>query len=141
METKIYGFLPKEAISIRESVFVIEQGFIVEFDDIDSISKHLLIFENNMAIATCRFYIDNTRDSYILGRIAVIKEFRKRNIGKLILDEVEKEINKLGGTKISLSAQVRASGFYEKNGYIKKGEQFLDEYCPHIWMEKIISCS
>ena len=35
-----------------------------------------------------------------------------------------------------LSGQVRVAGFYEKLGYIKQGETYLDEGCPHIWMKK-----
>lgn len=27
-------------------------------------------------------------------------------------------------------------GFYEKNGFQAYGEEYLDEFCPHIHMEK-----
>ncbi|MDY4474645.1 GNAT family N-acetyltransferase [Mitsuokella sp.] len=35
-----------------------------------------------------------------------------------------------------LSAQIQARPFYEKLGYRASGEEYLDEYCPHIRMEK-----
>ena len=35
-----------------------------------------------------------------------------------------------------VAAQVRARGFYEKAGYTAYGEEFPEEYCPHIWMKK-----
>ena len=44
----------------------------------------------------------------------------------------------MGADIISLSAQVRASGFYEKLGYKKHGEIYFDEYCEHIVMKKDI---
>lgn len=45
-----------------------------------------------------------------------------------------------GGTKITLSAQKRVKLFYEKNGYTAQGDEYLDEFCPHIHMSKIL-CS
>ena len=40
------------------------------------------------------------------------------------------------GKWAELLAQVRASDFYEKNGYIKSVEICDDEGCPHVWMRK-----
>lgn len=40
------------------------------------------------------------------------------------------------GKWAELLAQVRASDFYEKNGYIKSAEICDDEGCPHVWMRK-----
>ena len=42
----------------------------------------------------------------------------------------------LGGEKVVISAQCQARAFYEKLGYTAFGEEYLDEYCPHIDMEK-----
>ena len=28
--------------------------------------------------------------------------------------------------------------FYEKSGFSKYGEIGLDEWCPHIWMKKVL---
>ena len=41
--------------------------------------------------------------------------------------------------KLFLAAQVRAKEFYEKQGYTAIGREFLEEYCPHIWMYKTLS--
>lgn len=38
--------------------------------------------------------------------------------------------------RLALSAQVRVRPFYEKLGYTASGDEYLDEYCPHIHMEK-----
>ena len=37
-----FDYLPLEAKNIRETVFVNEQGFNYEFDDIDDIATHLV---------------------------------------------------------------------------------------------------
>ena len=41
MEIKIYNQLPDEAKEIRLEVFVKEQGFEEEFDDIDETAAHI----------------------------------------------------------------------------------------------------
>ena len=135
MKTKVYAYLPEEAKMIRENVFVEEQGFKNEFDDIDQIAKHIVIFESQKPMATCRIYYSKQRKSYILGRIAVLKEYRGKKLGSALLKAAEKETI---GDKIELLAQERAAVFYEKNGYKQLDEHELDEGCPHVWMRKEI---
>ncbi len=43
MKYQFYNQLPKDAKFIREEVFMKEQGFLNEFDDIDSRCLHLVI--------------------------------------------------------------------------------------------------
>ena len=95
MNYQFFNVLPIEAKMIREQVFIKEQGFQNEFDDIDARSWHLL-------------------------------------------HELEKKARELGYLEAMLSAQVNAKAFYEKNGYVAYGEEYLDEFCPHIHMKKIL---
>lgn len=73
---------------------------------------------------------------YIIGRVAVVKAYRGKKIGAYILKDAAREIKNLGGTHIRLAAQVQARGFYETLGYEAYGDEFDDEGCPHIWMQK-----
>ena len=68
---KIYNFLCTEAKTIREKVFMEEQGFKDEFDDLDDLCQHLVVFGNNQPIGTCRFYYDESLKSNVLGRIGI----------------------------------------------------------------------
>ena len=122
------------AKKIREIVFVNEQQFINEFDDIDKIAFHVVAYENDKPAACARFFKED--EQYIIGRIAVIKELRGKGLGADIVDFCEKEIIKLGGKSTSLSAQVRAMEFYKKIGYSPIGEQYMEEHVPHIKMTK-----
>ena len=135
-EIKIYRRIPAEAQAIRQEVFVREQGFEYEFDDIDNIANHLVMYERGEAIATCRIYWNEGRHTYIVGRIAVISAYRGKQVGAQILHEAARQVKALGGKTLYLHAQCRASGFYEKQGYQKIGEIELEEDCPHIWMYK-----
>ena len=82
METVIYEGIPKQAKEIRQKVFVDEQGFQNEFDDIDEAATHIVMFdEDKIPIATCRIFWDAKMNTHILGRLAVIKEYRGKNLG------------------------------------------------------------
>lgn len=136
MEFKVYDSLPEDAKSIREEVFVVEQGFKYEFDDLDLTSTHIVGYINGLPVATCRVLFNEQHKTYAIGRIAVIKEYRGKGLGAEVLREGEKYIRRIGGSFVGLHAQVRASGFYEKQGYLRAGEIDDEEGCPHIWMTK-----
>ena len=57
-------------------------------------------------------------------------------MGEKLLLEAERRIRGLGGRTIRLSAQVQAAGFYEKLGFLKTSDVYLEEHCPHQDMEK-----
>ncbi len=138
METveRIFDRLPLEAVRIRTEVFIDEQGFKEEFDDIDNIALHAVLYHDDIPIAVSRIYYDEERKSYIIGRIAVIKPFRGQGIGRIIMENAERIVRNKKGTRLSLHAQERASEFYRKQGYSETGEKDYDEYCPHVWMTK-----
>ncbi len=133
MIIKLYTELPKESYEIRKKVFVEEQGFKNEFDDIDKSSTHLVLYDKEIPIATCRFFQSSYKE-YVIGRIAVIKQYRGQNIGSQLLVSAEDEIRRIGGIQIFLHSQDKARKFYEKHGYSCCGKMDLDENCPHIWM-------
>ncbi len=132
MEVKIFDTIPQDARYIRETVFIKEQGFEKEYDDVDAIAKHIVIYDNDEAVATCRVFWCQEEGSHHVGRIAVLKEHRGKSLGRLIMLEAEKLVKALGGKTLRLGGQLRAAGFYDKIGYERCGEEYLDEGYPHI---------
>ena len=131
--------LPDSAKTIRKTVFETEQGFVDEFDQIDEIATHFVMYdEEENPIATCRIFRGEEMDSYLLGRLAVIKEYRHQNIGSLMMQETEKYVRNIGGNSIALHAQCQASGFYEKQGFKQFGNIDDEQGCPHMWMKKTL---
>lgn len=86
-------------------------------DEINQIAIHLVMFDQEEAISTCRIYYNNAQDSYAVGRLAVLKQWRGKSIGARLLNAAEKCIRRKGGKSIILSAQLSVSSFYEKQGY------------------------
>ena len=58
MEIKIYNQLPDEAKEIRLEVFVKEQGFEEEFDDIDETAAHIVLFDGSHPVGVCRIFTE-----------------------------------------------------------------------------------
>lgn len=79
MDFKISNELTKDEMLIREEVFMQEQGFKNEFDDIDDIATHIVLYDDNSSVGCCRVYPDETAGRFIFGRLAV----KKNIVGKI----------------------------------------------------------
>lgn len=136
MEVKIFDVLPPDAVKIRTEVFMTEQGFVNEMDETDNIAVHLVLYDGKLPVATCRIFRDEEMKTYMLGRLAVIKPYRGKQLGAEMIKHAEKYVRDNGGENITLHAQCRVSAFYRKQGYNEQGEIGYEEGCPHIWMKK-----
>ena len=113
-----------------------DRGFKDEFDETDKKSLHAVLFIDGNAAATARMFTENGGKSYHIGRVAVLKEFRKSGLGSRIMTALCEKAKEAGAEACELSAQCRAKGFYASLGFKEKGGIYLDEGCPHIYMEK-----
>lgn len=148
IDAKFYSSLNQDIVNIRTAVFIEEQGFKDEFDDIDSNALHVVLFSDGTPCATGRLFPancnacsncdDESKGLYKIGRVAVLKAYRGQNLGSAVISALEEKCRQIGGKAILLSAQCRARSFYEKLGYSPFGAEFLEEYCPHINMTKNI---
>lgn len=130
---------PQQAINVRIEVFVEEQGFRDEFDDIDAIATHFVAFEETgRPVGTCRVFAGKEENIYLLGRLAVVKDYRGQRLGSQMVAHAEEYVHSIGGKEIRLHAQCRVAQFYEKIGYTSYGEIEEEEGCPHIWMKKFV---
>ncbi len=135
MEFKISKGVTEDSKQLRIEVFVDEQGFEEEFDDIDDIAFHIVCHQDNIAVATGRtFKKDDT--TYKIGRVAVKKDYRGKDFGLNVMKKVEETAKQQGATKTALSSQYHAKDFYIKCGYEIVGEPYLEENVKHIYMEK-----
>ncbi len=122
---------------VRETVFMQEQNVSaeLEWDGLDDKAIHLLARDDfGKAIGTARLLPDGH-----IGRLAVLKPWRSKGIGKALLTRLLGVAKKNKLNKVDLNAQSQAVGFYEKLGFTANGEEFLDANILHQHMEKIIS--
>jgi predicted GNAT family N-acyltransferase len=121
----------KRAFSIRLRVFVREQGVPeeIELDEDDQKAIHLLAVVNGNSVGTARMVIKMGRAK--IGRMAVLKSYRGKGIGKALLGRAI-ELARGGGAKsIYLHAQVPVVGFYETTGFSPAGRVFMEAGIPH----------
>lgn len=127
----------KDVFRIRRRVFITEQNIPpnLEYDEYDQIALHALAKNREKAIGTARvLFLSNNRAK--LERLAVLKSFRGRGIGRGIISFLERELKHYGIKKIILHAQCRATAFYESCGYQKTGTLFWEVGIKHIKMQK-----
>lgn len=141
LEFKTFNKACEDSKNIRFTVFCDEQGVIKshEIDELDDDANvvHIVAYENSQPVATCRFYKEDGA-LWHAGRIAVLKEHRKKGYGRAVLEQAEKEMKKLGAKSVFISAQTQAQKFYESLGYIAYGDIYPEEDIPHIAMKKIL---
>ncbi len=128
----------QDAFSIREKVFMDEQGYENEFDEIDEYAIHVVLYADGQA-AGCAWVFPESDASnrWVIGRVAVLKEKRESGFGSLLVGECERAAQAQGATELCLHAQARLEGWYAAMGYERFGEvDYEDEGQPHIWMEK-----
>jgi predicted GNAT family N-acyltransferase len=66
-----------------------------------------------------------------IGRMAVLKEYRGKGVGKRLLRRAVARAKQLGARTIYLNAQVSVIGFYEKLGFRAVGRMFDEAGIAH----------
>ncbi len=118
--------------AIREAVFIREQNIPedIEFDSIDPSCHHFIARDNqHNAIGTARLTPDQT-----IGRMAVLRQWRGKGVGKALLLSVLEKAQKLGFTELTLKAQTEVLGFYKHFGFTPECDIFSVAKIPHQLM-------
>lgn len=120
-----------KVFAIRLHVFVREQGVPaeIELDRDDERALHLLAFASGKAVGTARIVLRH--GSAKIGRMAVLKAYRRRGIGTKLLKRALVTAKIQGAQKIYLHAQVSAIGFYEAMAFRCVGPVFREAGIPH----------
>jgi predicted GNAT family N-acyltransferase len=121
------------AAPIRFAVFVEEQGVPreIELDAMDERSIHAVAFVDALAVATGRLLPDGH-----IGRMAVLRAWRGRGIGGLILERLVEEARRRGDREVVLASQVHAAPFYRAHGFVEEGADYLEAGIPHRDMRR-----
>jgi len=125
--------LAKLAFQIRQEVFVIGQNVDpeLEYDEFEDISQHYLVFENDTPVATARWR--KTEKGIKLERFSLLKKYRNKGIGTILLKKVMQDILPLN-KNIYLHSQVLAVNLYLREGFKISGEKFMEAGIEHYFM-------
>ena len=146
MHVELFDIHDKErlaaAFAVRFLVFVEEQKVpaeeeIDEHDRTDADARHALIRDRDEPIAAGRYYrIDGTTAQ--VGRMAVLREYRGRRIGRQLLDALVDDARRRGFARVALNAQDYAVAFYAKAGFTPFGETLVECDILHQPMELVL---
>ena len=85
MVIQILDHITDEIKQIRIDVFMKEQGFTEEFDEIDETAKFVLLSIDGKAAGTCRYFPSDVVGDAHIGRMAVRKLYRGQHLGTKIM--------------------------------------------------------
>lgn len=129
-------------LKVRKTVFVDEQDVdeSLEYDEYDDLNSedvlHVGAYYQGTIIGTMRLI--KKGKTLKVGRVAVLKEMRKKKVGNRLLEYAEKQAKNNGFDRLELGAQLTAKEFYIKNGYLEYGDLFMDAGIEHIMMYKTV---
>ncbi len=126
--------LAERGNAIRRKVYIDEQGVDPELEyENEEEAIHYLLIVDGMAVSTARWR--ETENGVKLERFATLREQRGKGYGALILKKVTEDVVPLHKT-IYLHAQISAIPFYEKYGFVKEGEMFIEADIEHYYMKR-----
>jgi predicted GNAT family N-acyltransferase len=117
---------------IRETVFVDEQHVPaeLEWDGLDGDCLQVVArSRDGRAIGTARMMDDGR-----IGRMAVLSGWRRRGVGRAMLQTLIEAARRRGLRKVHLASQTHAVPFYAGSGFAVYGEEFMEAGIPHRHM-------
>lgn len=121
-----------EIVRARQEVFLMEQRIVCrDFDGVDYDALHCFIERDGRVCAYLRAY--KSDEGVKIGRVLTIPH--GIGLGKRLMEAAMPKIKEtFGCDEITLHSQIQAEGFYEKLGFRRVGEVFLEEGIEHITM-------
>ena len=128
-----------KSYAIRTKVFCEEQKISkeTEFDYLDHLCGHFLIFDSKKAIGTARVR-QKEKNILKIERVAVLLQFRRLKVGSILIQNIIKHYMNLNDNKsIVLHSQVAVADFYKTLNFISYGNEFFEDSIPHIAMKYV----
>ena len=131
LEIKNFSEHSQEILSLRYRVFSLEQGVDpdIDIDGLDEDAVQILALDNGTPVGTGRMLADGH-----IGSIAVLMDYRKTGIGKQIVSCLIKHARNNNLDRVFLGAQISAVPFYEKLGFCRSGEDYMEANILHTPM-------
>lgn len=124
------------AAPLRIQVFVQEQGIPaeLEWDAHDATALHAVAFNRmGQAVATGRLLPTEAGVGRI-GRMAVHQVLRGSGLGQQVLQTLLSAATARGDREVLLHAQRSAEAFYRRQGFRRRGGEFMEAGIPHVEM-------
>lgn len=120
---------------LRCAVFVVEQNCVYQdIDDADKVAYHLYLKDEDGISAYLRVLPKGARyDEVSIGRVISVKR-RQGLATRLLKEAIAVARSKFDAKTITISSQTYAIPVYEKAGFIKASDEYLEDGIPHVRM-------
>jgi predicted GNAT family N-acyltransferase len=123
--------------AIRDAVFVAELGVSreVERDGRDGACMHVVAEdEAGRAIGCGRLAPDGS-----IGRLAVLPDRRGHGVGGALLERLVAQAAAIGLERVRLAARIEACRLYERHGFAREGDTWIEAGIVHVAMAREIN--
>jgi len=129
-----------DILTLRSRIFIVEQ--FCPYQDLDQSDKevlHLFHKENEEILAYSRIVAPGVHyHEASIGRIITSPEARGKGLGvKLMNKSIETVEKNFVSSDIKIGAQCYLEGFYNKFGFKKEGDVYLEDGIPHYKMLRV----
>ncbi|UOQ71824.1 GNAT family N-acetyltransferase [Hymenobacter cellulosilyticus] len=127
-------------LQLRTEVFIVEQNCpFQDIDGQDQVAYHLLGHtpEGQLAAYARLFDAGQCYEQVCIGRVVVSPAWRRYGLGQELMRQAIAHCEQLFGTQpIKIGAQQYLTTFYQGFGFEQRGEMYLEDNIPHIYMER-----
>ena len=127
----------QQMVKLREDILRKPLGLTLAPDELEREKNNLLMaaYEDDQMLGCCML-VEEEPGMVRLRQMAVLNDLQGKGIGKALMQFAENLARDRGYKKITMHARKNAIGFYEKLGYRKVGQEFVEITIPHYVMEK-----
>jgi ElaA protein len=126
-----------DILQLRSAVFVLEQKCLYQdADNHDFDTHHLLGRKDGIVLAYARLFAPGQHyEEASIGRVVTARACRRTGAGRELMGEAIKAVEHLWGqVPIRIGAQAHLQVFYESFGFIRAGENYLEDGIAHLPM-------
>ncbi len=127
-----------DALALRSQVFVVEQNCVfLDADGADRASGHLLGRDDAGALQGYLRIVDPGVKfaEPSIGRVITSEATRGTGLGhRLIAEGVARCTASWPGQPIRIGAQSRLQSFYARHGFVREGDDYIEDGIPHCEM-------
>ena len=127
-----------DVLKLRADVFVVEQACLfAEIDGRDPGALHLLAraAEGGPLLGTLRLFPPDAGGRAAIGRVATAAVARGTGFGRALMAEgIAEARRRFGPAPVAIGAQSRLERFYAGLGFVRDGEDYVEDGIPHCAM-------
>jgi predicted GNAT family N-acyltransferase len=131
--------LYQQTVLLRDEILRKPLGMTLAPEELykDKTSRHIAVLAGEKVVA-CLVLDSLTEKTVKVRQVAVAEGRQGSGVGKKLMLWTEGFCRSLGFNNMTLNSRETAVGFYEKLGYKKVGQPFIEATLPHHAMEKQI---